>query len=168
MGNVGIFYLGIFLCGENCHLCRDFLWGLLYKGRIAWGLLENHSWAILPDLPVHIFATNFWASQQGGHLKFLTGQLVNRELLNIMVGYPSEDICYLWLTQQQLNSRFLYWLYTNVCKNAVKLKSWSGSNVWRWPSKNEMLSNSNWCITICKDEFPIFEKHPCKIPESML
>jgi hypothetical protein len=53
MGNVGIFYLGIFLCGENCHLCRDFLWGLLYKGRIAWGLLENHSWAILPDLPVH-------------------------------------------------------------------------------------------------------------------
>jgi hypothetical protein len=34
----------------------------------------------------------------------LTGQLVNRELLNILVGHPSGDICYLWLTQQ-LNKR---------------------------------------------------------------
>jgi hypothetical protein len=35
---------------------------------------------------LYIFATNFWASQEGGHLKFLTGQFVNRELLNILVG----------------------------------------------------------------------------------
>jgi hypothetical protein len=40
--------------------CRDFLnrdfsmWGELsfMQGFLKWGLLENHSWAIFPDLPV--------------------------------------------------------------------------------------------------------------------
>jgi hypothetical protein len=54
---------------------------------------------------LYILATNFCASLQGGHLKFFTGQLVNRELLDILVGYPSGNVCYLWLTQQ-LNSVF--------------------------------------------------------------
>jgi hypothetical protein len=43
MANVGIFYLGIFLCGENCHLCREYFNGDL----LVWGELHGDFWRII-------------------------------------------------------------------------------------------------------------------------
>jgi hypothetical protein len=67
-----------------------------------------------------MFATNFRAKQQGRHQSFSTDQLVNRALLNILVGYPSGDILYLYLSQQ-LSSHFFV-LVVHMCILARFLK----------------------------------------------
>jgi hypothetical protein len=52
MDNVGFFLLGgFFYVGRIVIYVGIFSWGLFNMGRITWGLLENHSWAFLPDLP---------------------------------------------------------------------------------------------------------------------